>query len=58
MVLIPGFSRQCIFNPTTKIGNIVLVNTDTDFTDNVWPEIEEIWKSLSDYENAINNTNR
>jgi len=41
------------FNPITKIGKIVLVNTDTDFTDNVWPEIEEIWKSLSDYENTI-----
>lgn len=54
----PGVFTAMYFNPTTKIGNIVLVNTDTDFTDNVWPEIEEIWKSLSDYENAINNTSR
>lgn len=50
----PGVFTAMYFNPTTKIGKIVLVNTDTDFTDNVWPEIEEIWKSLSDYENPIN----
>lgn len=49
----PGVFTAMYFNPTTKIGKIVLVNTDTDFTDNVWPEIEEIWKSLSDYENKI-----
>lgn len=49
----PGVFTAMYFNPTTKIGKIILVNTDTDFTDNVWPEIEEIWKSLSDYENAI-----
>ena len=51
----PGVFTAMYFNPTTKIGKIVLVNTDTDFTDNVWPEIEEIWKSLSDYEKTINN---
>ncbi|RZF57982.1 serine hydrolase domain-containing protein [Sphingobacterium corticibacterium] len=49
----PGVFTAMYFNPTTKIGKIVLVNTDTDFTDNVWPEIEEIWKSLSDYEKTI-----
>ncbi len=49
----PGVFTAMYFNPITKIGKIVLVNTDTDFTDNVWPEIEEIWKSLSDYENTI-----
>lgn len=49
----PGVFTAMYFNPTTKIGKIVLVNTDTDFTDNVWPEIEGIWKSLSDYEKTI-----
>lgn len=47
----PGVFTAMYFNPTTKIGKIVLVNTDTDFNDDVWPEIEEIWKLLSDYEN-------
>lgn len=49
----PGVFTAMYFNPTTKIGKIILVNTDTDFTDNVWPEIEDIWKYLSDYENNI-----
>lgn len=34
-------------------GFAILVNSDTDFTDDVWLEIEEIWKSLSDYEKII-----
>lgn len=46
----PGVFTAMYFNPTTKVGKIVLVNTDTDFKDNVWPEIEEIWKALSDFE--------
>ena len=50
----PGVFTAMYFNPTTRIGKIVIVNTDTDFTDNVWPEIEEIWKSLSDYESKMN----
>lgn len=50
----PGVFTAMYFNPKTKIGAVVLVNTDTDFTDDVWPEIEQIWKSLSDYQNAIN----
>ncbi|MCY4779373.1 serine hydrolase [Sphingobacterium sp. UT-1RO-CII-1] len=49
----PGVFTAMYFNPTTKVGKVVLVNTDTDFTDIVWPEIEEIWKSLSDYESMI-----
>lgn len=55
----PGVFTAMYFNPKTKIGKVVLVNTDTDFTDDVWPEIEEIWKSLSNYENTwINKTDR
>ncbi|KFF10092.1 serine hydrolase domain-containing protein [Flavobacterium hydatis] len=49
----PGVFTAMYFNPITKTGTIVLVNTDTDFTANVWPEIELIWKSLSDYQNTI-----
>lgn len=49
----PGVFTAMYFNPATKIGKIILVNTDTDFTDNVWPEIEDIWKSLSEYENEL-----
>ncbi len=45
----PGVFTAMYFNPKTKIGTILLVNTDTDFTDNVWPEIEQIWQSLSVY---------
>jgi len=47
----PGAFTAMYFNPKAKIGTIVLVNTDTDFTDDVWPEIKQIWKSLADYEN-------
>lgn len=50
----PGVFTAMYFNPKTKIGKVLLVNTDTDFTDDVWPEIKEIWKSLSDSENIIN----
>lgn len=49
----PGVFTAMYFNPETKIGKIVLVNTDTDFKDNVWPQIEEIWKTLSDSERRI-----
>lgn len=50
----PGVFTAMYFNPKTKIGTVVLVNTDTDFTDAVWPEIDLIWKSSSDYQNTIN----
>lgn len=50
----PGVFTAMYFNPETEIGKIVIVNTDTDFTDNVWPEIEDIWKYLSNYENSTN----
>lgn len=49
----PGVFTAMYFNPRTKIGKIVLVNTDTDFSDDVWPEIEEIWTSLSKYEKNL-----
>lgn len=49
----PGVFTAMYFNPTTKTGKLVLVNTDTDFTDDIWPEIEKIWKSLSEYEETM-----
>jgi len=49
----PGVLTAMYFNPKTGIGKILLVNTDTDFTDDVWPEIEEIWKSLIYYQNTM-----
>jgi len=49
----PGVFTAMYFNPSTNIGKIILVNTDTDFTDNVWPEIQDIWTYLSDYENTL-----
>lgn len=42
----PGVFTAMYFNPQTKTGTVVLVNTDTDFTDDVWPEVEAIWKAL------------
>lgn len=45
----PGVFTAMYFDPTTKTGKVVLVNTDTDFTEDVWPEIKEIWKLLSAY---------
>ncbi|QXP53258.1 serine hydrolase [Cellulophaga sp. HaHa_2_1] len=50
----PGVMTAMYFNPKTETGKILIINTDTDFSDDVWPEIEEIWESLSIYENTIN----
>lgn len=50
----PGVFTAMYFNPKTKMGKVILVNTDTDSSDKIWPEIEAIWKSLSDYETATN----
>lgn len=45
----PGVFTAMYFNPKTKIGKIVFVNTDTDYSDKIWPEIKEIWKSTSEF---------
>jgi CubicO group peptidase (beta-lactamase class C family) len=45
----PGVMTAMYFNPKTDIGKILIVNTDTDFSDNVWPEIQSIWESLNEY---------
>lgn len=52
----PGVFTAMYFNPTTKIGKIIFVNTDTDKDEKVWTEIKEIWKNLSEYEQQINST--
>ncbi len=49
----PGVFTALYFNPITHIGKVLLVNTDTDFTPEVWPEIKEIWQALSQYETSI-----
>ena len=50
----PGVMTAMYFNPKTEIGKILIINTDTDFTDDVWPEIKSIWKSLNKYETELN----
>lgn len=49
----PGVMTAMYFNPETEIGKILLVNTDSDFDDNFWPEVQEIWKSLITYESKL-----
>ena len=49
----PGVFTALYFNPKTNIGKIVLVNTDTDFSDKIWPEIISVWKSISHFEKKI-----
>lgn len=46
----PGVMTAMYFNPKTETGKILLVNTDSDFDDNFWPEIVSIWNSLITYE--------
>ena len=49
----PGVVTAMYFNPDTGTGKILLVNTDSDFDDNFWPEIQAIWRSLIEYETAL-----
>ena len=46
----PGVMTAMYFNPKTETGKILLVNTDSDFDDNFWPEVASIWNSLIEYE--------
>jgi len=50
----PGVMTAMYFNPKTETGKILLVNTDSDFDDNYWPEIQSIWKALIEYEMEFN----
>lgn len=46
----PGVTTAMYFNPKTETGKILLVNTDSDFDDNYWPELAAIWNALIAYE--------
>ncbi|MEW7278162.1 serine hydrolase domain-containing protein [Aquimarina sp. 2201CG1-2-11] len=46
----PGVMTAMYFNPKTETGKILLINTDSDFDDNFWPEVVSIWNSLIKYE--------
>ncbi len=50
----PGVFTAMYFNPKTETGKILLVNTDSDFDDNFWPEVVSIWNSLIKYETELN----
>ena len=50
----PGVMTAMYFNPKTETGKILLVNTDSDFDDNFWPEVVLIWNSLIKYETELN----
>ncbi len=50
----PGVVTAMYFNPKTETGKIVLVNTDSDFDDNFWPEVQSIWNSLIAFETELN----
>ncbi|EDM43994.1 beta-lactamase [unidentified eubacterium SCB49] len=49
----PGVMTAMYFNPKTETGKILLVNTDSDFDDNFWPEVVLIWNSLIKYETEL-----
>jgi len=51
----PGVMTAMYFNPKTETGKILLVNTDSDFDDNFWPEVVSIWNSLIEYETELEN---
>jgi len=50
----PGVMTAMYFNPKTETGKILLINTDSDFDDNFWPEVTSIWNSLIRYETELN----
>jgi CubicO group peptidase (beta-lactamase class C family) len=49
----PGVMTAMYFNPKTETGKILLINTDSDFDDNFWPEVVAIWNSLIKYETEL-----
>ncbi|WP_378172457.1 serine hydrolase domain-containing protein [Aquimarina sp. SS2-1] len=60
--LLIGHNGSCIgslammyFNPETKIGKILMINTDIDYKEEVVvPYIKDVWKSIIEFENKIN----
>ena len=51
----PGVMTAMYFNPKTETGKILIVNTDSDFDDQFWPEVASIWNSLIKYESELQN---
>ena len=49
----PGVTTAMYYNPETKTGKIMFINTDSDASEGYWPEVIAIWKSLIKYESAI-----
>ncbi|SKB35177.1 CubicO group peptidase, beta-lactamase class C family [Salegentibacter holothuriorum] len=50
----PGVVAGMFFNPETGLGRILILNTDSDFDDNVIPQFKEIWSKLNIYGNKLN----
>ncbi len=48
----PGVSSYMFFNPKTKVGRILIINTDIG--NEGYQEFKAIWKKLGEYENKIN----
>ncbi len=49
-----GSLAMMYFNPETKIGKILMINTDIDYKDDiVVPYIKDVWKIIRTYENKL-----
>lgn len=46
----PGLMAYMYFNPENLIGKVVLINTDTDFDEEVRPTLDGIYNVLGEYE--------
>ncbi len=50
-----GALAMMYFNPETKIGKILMINTDVDYKDDVVvPYIKDVWKTIIEFENKLN----
>lgn len=43
------------FNPKTKIGTVLMSNTDIDYKDEVVPVVKEVWQNVLEYKDKITN---
>lgn len=50
----PGVVAGMFFNPETEIGRILILNTDSDFDDEIIPQFKEIWSKMNTYGNKLN----
>lgn len=50
-----GSLAMMYFNPETKIGKILMINTDIDYKEEiVVPYIKSVWKTIIEFENKLN----